>query len=137
MKVIRSMKPGRQPPLPGKPWFVFSTTRCGPVTGFDSAVKRLRAMMRSDDWTVHDLRRTCSTTMARLEIDQHVIDRVMNHTMGGVRAKYNRYAYMPQRKAALEAWSAFIETLIKPPKKRIVLRRPGSGLDEDLPLAAE
>jgi integrase len=74
LKVIRSMKAQRQPPLPGKPWFVFSTTRCGPVTGFDSAVKRLRAMMPSDGvevpWRVHDLRRTCSTNMGRLDIDQ-------------------------------------------------------------------
>jgi integrase len=133
LKVIECIP--RHEPLPGKPDFCFSTTRCGPVTGFDSAVKRLRAMMRSDGWTVHDLRRTCSTNMGRLDIDQHVIYRVMNHTMGGVRVTYNRYGYMPQRMAALEAWSQFIEKLIEPKLKGMVLRRPGSN--EDLPLAAE
>jgi hypothetical protein len=82
-----------------------------------------------------DLRRTCTTGMARLGIAPHVADRVLNHTSGtisGVAAVYNRFAYLPERKAALDAWSRFIEDLIKPP--RIILRRPGS---DDLPLAAE
>ena len=44
-------------------------------------------------WTVHDLRRTATTGMARLGIQPHVADALLNHksgTVSGVAAVYNR-----------------------------------------------
>lgn len=66
-------------------------------------------------WILHDLRRTAATGMARLNIAPHVVDRILNHVSGtirGVAAVYNRHAYIEERKAALEAWSRYVESLV-------------------------
>ena len=47
-------------------------------------------------WTLHDLRRTTASGMARLGVAPHVIERVLNHSGGvirGVAAVYNRFDY--------------------------------------------
>ncbi len=65
-------------------------------------------------WTLHDLRRTAATGMARLKIAPHVVDKVLNHTSGtirGVAKVYNRFAYLEERAAALDAWSRFVMSL--------------------------
>ena len=62
-------------------------------------------------WVLHDLRRTATTIMARLEVLPHVADKVLNHKAGtirGVAAIYNRFEYIPERKAALEALGRFV-----------------------------
>jgi integrase len=105
---------------------LFSGTGKTPVSGFSGAKERLDRRMldalRTKDekaklapWTLHDLRRTATTGMARLGIAPHVADKVLNHTAGtirGVAAVYNRFEYLDERAAALEAWSRYIEALI-------------------------
>jgi hypothetical protein len=74
-------------------------------------------------WTLHDLRRTGTTGMARLKIAPHVVDRILNHTGGtirGVAAVYNRFEYLEERRAALEAWGRFVEGLITPPAANVI-----------------
>ena len=59
-----------------------------------------------EPWTLHDLRRTAATGMARLNIAPHVVDKVLNHVSGtirGVAAVYNRFEYLEERRAALDA----------------------------------
>jgi integrase len=68
-------------------------------------------------WIVHDLRRTAATGMARLDIAPHVVDKVLNHVSGtihGVAAVYNRFEYLNERQAALEAWGQHVHTLVHP-----------------------
>lgn len=106
---------------------LFSGTGARPVSGFSAAKARLDRRMfdvlREDDdeaaelpaWTLHDLRRTATTGMARLGIARHVADKVLNHTAGtirGVAAVYNRFEYVDERRAALEAWGRYVEGLI-------------------------
>lgn len=62
--------------------------------------------LAAGDWSPHDLRRTFATRLADLGIAPHVIERALNHTMQGVMAVYNRNEYLPERRAALEAWGA-------------------------------
>ena len=95
--------------------FVFSTKGDVSVSGFDYAKKRITTP--ADDWTLHDLRRTVTTGMASLGIPPHVADRVLNHIEGqisGVAAVYNRFAYLEERKAALEAWGRWLAGLVEP-----------------------
>ncbi len=69
---------------------------------------------RMPHWTVHDLRRTATTGMARLGIQPHVADALLNHksgTVSGVAAVYNRYAYLDERRKALETWIEHVEKL--------------------------
>lgn len=58
-----------------------------------------------DRWTIHDLRRTAATHMARLGVDEIVVERVLGHRIGGVKAVYNRYRYIDEKRAALQLWA--------------------------------
>jgi len=60
-------------------------------------------------WTVHDLRRTCSTIMGDLGIKPEVIDRCQNHKeQNRIRRTYQRYSYQPEMK---QAWQLLGERL--------------------------
>jgi integrase len=67
-------------------------------------------------WTPHDLRRTATTRMAEdLGVAPHVVDKILNHTSGtirGVAKIYNRASYLKERRAALDAWSAWLDTTV-------------------------
>lgn len=67
-------------------------------------------------WTIHDLRRTLSSGMNALMgpddqplINSDIVERVLNHTLGGVRGIYNRHAYFAEKKAALRLWADHLE----------------------------
>ncbi|ENP0826393.1 site-specific integrase [Vibrio parahaemolyticus] len=57
-------------------------------------------------WSLHDLRRTVATGMGDLEIDPYVTDAILGHSLGGVKAIYNRSQFMRKKKTALEVWVA-------------------------------
>lgn len=66
-------------------------------------------------WTIHDLRRTAASGMARLGIAPHVVEKILNHSEGhisGVAAIYNRFAYDDEKRHALNAWAAHVERLL-------------------------
>ncbi len=103
--------------------FIFSKTGKTSVSGFSKAkrsidAKVLAARQKNDeeatplpDWTLHDLRRTATTGMARLQVPPHVADAVLNHKEGaiaGVAAIYNKYAYLPDRQKALRKWEKHV-----------------------------
>ena len=75
------------------------------------------------EWILHDLRRTAATGMARLNIAPHVVDRILNHVSGticGAAAVYNRHAYTEERKMALDVWSRYIASLVRPAPKNVI-----------------
>ena len=75
------------------------------------------------DWRLHDLRRTAATGMARLNIAPHVVDKILNHSGGtirGVAAVYNRFAYLDERRAALEAWGRYVGSLMSPATSNVI-----------------
>ena len=58
-----------------------------------------------------DCRRTALTWMAGAGFLPHVADRLLNHVEGairGVAAVYQRGEFLPERKAALEAWAGHV-----------------------------
>lgn len=63
-------------------------------------------------WTPHDLRRTFATRMAGLGIDPLVIEKCLNHTLGGVLATYNRHTYEAERKHAAVAWAKEVQRIV-------------------------
>ena len=67
------------------------------------------------DWTVHDLRRTAATGMARLGYTPHVIEAVLNHrsgSRGGLVAVYQHYDQRDARRTALAAWAAYVSQTV-------------------------
>jgi hypothetical protein len=109
------------------------------VSGFSRAKRRLDAAMLAakreqrgakcdsiPGWILHDLRRTAATGMARLNIAPHVVDKVLNHVSGtirGVAAVYNRFEYLEERRAALEAWGRYVSALVTPAPANVLALR--------------
>ncbi|WP_371374845.1 tyrosine-type recombinase/integrase [Thalassotalea aquiviva] len=52
-------------------------------------------------FTVHDLRRTCRTLLAKQGTPGHVAERCLNHKLKGVEGIYDQYDYLNERKEAL------------------------------------
>lgn len=69
-------------------------------TAVQSRLKRAGA-----GWTPHDLRRTFATRVAGLGVAPHVVEKLLNHSLGGVLAIYNRHDYEAERIEATKAWS--------------------------------
>jgi integrase len=84
---------------------------------------KLDAAVGAGDWVLHDVRRTATTGMARLGIAPHVADKILNHVSGtirGVAAIYNKFEYLEERKAALEAWGRYVIGLVRPSETNVV-----------------
>lgn len=78
------------------------------VAGFSKAKAKLDAISGIQGIRLHDLRRTAATGMQSLGIPPHVIERVLNHYQG---SPYQRFEYLEERKAALEAWGRHVATI--------------------------
>jgi integrase len=59
----------------------------------------------SPAFTPHDLRRTAATRLSSLGVMPHVVEKILNHTMQGVMATYNRADYEAERIEAMQRWS--------------------------------
>lgn len=83
------------------------------ISGFSAGTRKVnRKLAEPFDWRLHDLRRTATTTLARLRFPPHVLSAVLNHspqtTMKGVLSAYNLYQYLDEKREALQAWSDYI-----------------------------
>lgn len=65
----------------------------------------------ADLW-IHDLRRTASTHLHETGWPSDVIEKALNHTIGGVRGVYNRAQYAEQRRRMLQAWADYLDGLV-------------------------
>lgn len=65
-----------------------------------------------EPFTIHDLRRTGSTRLHEMGFPSDVIEKALNHTIGGIRGVYNRAQYADQRKQMLQAWADSLECLL-------------------------
>ena len=66
-------------------------------------------------WTLHDLRRTAASGMAKLGVSLVVIEKVLNHvsgSLGGIVGVYQRYEYAEEKRAALQLWADHVERLV-------------------------
>jgi integrase len=118
MEIIESL------PLIGKRW-VFTTNGEKPVSGWSVAKAKLDQLMgETQPWRLHDLRRTAASNLARLGVRAEIADRVLNHSGGsvirGVARIHNRFEYIDERKAALEAWGRFVENLVRPVRSNVM-----------------
>lgn len=63
------------------------------------------------EFTLHDLRRTCRTGLARLGVEPHIAERVLNHAQERIPGTYDRHGYLEEKRAALDKWAAHLEEL--------------------------
>jgi len=62
-------------------------------------------------WTVHDLRRTVATGLARLGCPRVVQDRILNHVDNSVAAIYDRHSYDAEARTWLQKWADHMDAL--------------------------
>jgi integrase len=98
--------------------WVFSTNGRTPFQGFSKAKRQLDDLSGVTNWTLHDLRRTVVSGMARLGIPPQIADKVLNHqtgTISGVAAIYQRHDFLDERKSALDQWGSHVTKLLRAP----------------------
>jgi integrase len=63
--------------------------------------------------TNRDLRRTWKTLAGKAGISKEIRDRIQNHALQDVSSKsYDRWTYMPEKRAAMKKWDRFVSTLL-------------------------
>lgn len=83
--------------------------------GFSKAKARLDKASRVYGWTLHDLRRTFRSKLAELGVTKEVAEKYINHVSGahsGVSGIYDRYAYVPEMRAAAAKWQAHLQSIL-------------------------
>ena len=98
-----------------------------PISGFSKAKRDIDAAILAlcstrgkpipAAWTIHDLRRTASTGMARGGVPRFVLGRVINHADQTVTGIYDRYEYLTEKRHALRKWGLHLAGLVKGAKK--------------------
>ena len=86
-----------------------------PLGGFHRAKGALDELVGVTDWTLHDLRRTAASGMARLGVSLVVIEKILNHVSGslaGIVGVYQRHEFADEKRAALQRWADHVEQLV-------------------------
>jgi len=92
--------------------YAFTTDGETHTSGFAKGKARLDAFVAVgggalEPWTLHDLRRTVSSHMARLGIAKDIRGRVLNHAAQGVTDRhYTPYDFQAEKRSALDRWAA-------------------------------
>ena len=102
-----------------------------PISGYskakadlDGAVAAIAAcdgLPAPEPWTIHDLRRTATTTLGKLGVSRFIQKRVLNHADSDVTGIYDRYEYLPEKREALDKWAGYLARLTS---NVVPLRRP-------------
>jgi integrase len=90
--------------------------------GFQKAKIEFDEVCGVTGWTLHDLRRKFSTTLAELRVPPHVVERLLNHKMGSISNRtdngvteiaeiYNRATYFPEMREAIALWETHVAKL--------------------------
>jgi integrase len=105
--------------------YVFSLDG-GPIINFARLKERLDKLCGVQNWTVHDLRRTAASGMARLGVGLPVIEKVLNHVSGsfaGIVGIYQRHDFAGEKRAALEKWADHVSTIVTGKAAKVVRLR--------------
>ncbi len=108
--------------------FLFSTTYgAKPVNGLSKAKERLDARMtdalgaKPKEFVLHDIRRTVRTGLSAIPtISDLVRELVIGHTKPGLHKVYDQYAYLDEKRHALDAWAARLRSIAEPPPSNVV-----------------
>jgi integrase len=100
--------------------FVFTTTGVAAFNDFSMSTTKLRKRSGTNGWTLHDLRRTARSLMARAGVVDRHAEHVLGHKTGGVEGVYNRHRYIEEMKFAVEALATQIDRIVNPPEGTVV-----------------
>lgn len=113
------------PAFPGP--YVFSTVGgARPISGFMKLKQRLDRRLGvaiPAPWTLHDIRRTMRTHLSALPISGTVAELMIGHKQRGIRAVYDRFAYLDEQRSGFELWAARLRDIVEPVPANVVLFR--------------
>ena len=117
-----------QPRIDGNP-FVFAGRGGVAFNAFSDRKAELVAKLPGlPGWTLHDLRRTAKSLMAKAGVLPHVSERVLGHAISGVEGVYDQHTYDDEKADALGRLESAILRIVDPsPASNIV---PLHGLKE-------
>ncbi len=103
--------------LPNETEYLFPSrlSDVSPFNGWSRCKRTFDEPIKIADYTLHDLRRTYSSNMARLGVPIHVTEKLLNHvsgTVSGIAAVYNRYNYMEEMRQAVTTYDAHLQKLL-------------------------
>jgi integrase len=79
-----------------------------------AAIRRRERRPAMPHWVYHDLRRTARSLMSRAGVPSDHAERVLGHAIAGVRGVYDRYAYVEEKKEALQMLAALVQRILHP-----------------------
>jgi integrase len=91
---------------------VFGRTLAAGFSGWSSAKAEFDAIVKLDDWVVHDLRRTVRTGIDKLGILPHICEAVLNHLPPKLVRTYNQNTYENEKRKALDTWAHHLKTIV-------------------------
>jgi len=109
--------------------YIFSSRAKTPYSGFGKSKAKLDMAVFTSmkkqatngakvepipNWTLHDLRRTAKTLMARAGVRPDISERVLGHVIAGVEGTYDRHSYADEKRDALEKLAAMIDRILNP-----------------------
>lgn len=107
--------------------FVFST--CfgeKPVAGFSKGKARLDRLMTQElgkeppPFVLHDFRRTMRTGLSALPISDLVRELVIAHAKPGLHKVYDQFAYLDEKRRALDLWATRLRSIVEPPPQNVI-----------------
>jgi len=63
-------------------------------------------------FTLHDLRRTCRTGLAKVGVQPHIAERVLNHAQERIVGTYDTHDYPDEKRDALNRWAIYLWRLL-------------------------
>ena len=97
--------------------FVFGRSETRGFSGWSKCKERLDEVLKIPPWTIHDLRRVCSTGMNEIGIEPHIVEAILNHVSGaargGIAGRYNYALYESQKVTALRRWATHVAAIVE------------------------
>jgi integrase len=96
--------------------YVFTMNGSQPITSWSRVKVDLDELSEVTGWRTHDIRRTVVTGLQRLGANLQTIEAVLKHVTGsrsGVVGVYQRHSFTDEKRAALEAWGAYVMALVE------------------------
>jgi integrase len=96
------------------------------ATGFTKAKRKLDARMLAElktlpPFVIHDIRRTMRTGLSSLPgVSDLVRELVIAHTRPGMHRVYDQFAYLDEKRHALELWSQRLRNIVTPSPANVI-----------------
>jgi hypothetical protein len=91
------------------------------------------ANVKLNEWRIHDIRRTMRTGLSSLPVSDMVRELVIAHTRPALHKVYDQFAYLDEKRQALDLWATRLRSIITPPLDNVVASRCEADMSANSP----